>query len=301
MKRLPSNLDDYIRAPQQITAPKGGRRLSVIPLPDEPLPIFSIITVVFNGAKTLERTMLSVFDQTFPDYEYIIIDGGSADGTLELIKRYETRIALWISEKDMGISDAFNKGIALAKGQIIGIINADDWYDPRALEYVANQYQQSPGGLYHAKLQYWNQQLKKEYVFSADDSKIHLMPTVNHSTLFVDRSVYEQIGLFRLDYRYAMDFEFMARAKNAGFKYFYLDKVTAHMMLDGVSDRIWLKSHLEVYRARLEQGINPIWNLLMTAYLLSLTFIRRSFEGLGLDWLVRFYRERFSVTKKKKS
>ncbi|EKD55550.1 MAG: Glycosyltransferase family 2 protein, partial [uncultured bacterium] len=97
---------------------------------------FSIITVTYNSAKTLETTIKSVIDQSFPYIEYIVVDGGSTDGTLDIIKKYQDKITKWVSEKDGGISDAMNKGIKMASGDIIGIIHADDWYEIGALEKV---------------------------------------------------------------------------------------------------------------------------------------------------------------------
>jgi len=105
-------------------------------LMDKKLPVVSIITIVYNGVRHIEDTIKSVITQTYPNIEYIIIDGNSTDGTQEVIKRYEHKIARWISEKDRGISDAFNKGIAMASGALIGMINADDWYEPDAIASV---------------------------------------------------------------------------------------------------------------------------------------------------------------------
>ena len=88
----------------------------------------SVVTVVYNGAATLERTIQSVLAQDLPDIEYIIVDGGSNDGTLDIIRRYEDRLTYWISEKDQGIYDAMNKGVSLCTGEWVGLINADDAY-----------------------------------------------------------------------------------------------------------------------------------------------------------------------------
>src|SRR5258705_5340519 len=92
-------------------------------------PLVSIITIVYNGEKYIEDSIRSVINQSYKNIEYIIIDGGSSDNTVSIIKKYEKQIAFWISEKDKGISDAFNKGIAKATGEIIGILNSDDWYE----------------------------------------------------------------------------------------------------------------------------------------------------------------------------
>jgi glycosyltransferase involved in cell wall biosynthesis len=103
-------------------------------------PLVSIITVVFNGERYLEETIKSVINQTYKNIEYIIIDGGSTDNTLNIIKKYEDKIDYWISEKDKGIYDAINKGIKLSRGELIGIINADDYYEIDVLEKVVSIY-----------------------------------------------------------------------------------------------------------------------------------------------------------------
>ena len=114
---------------------QGGKRLNNGYVNSKPL--FSIITVVYNNEKYLEETIKSVVNQKFQNFEYIIIDGGSSDKTLDIIKRYDSQIDYWISEKDKGIYDAFNKGMSLAKGDFIGIVNSDDTYFDNALEIIA--------------------------------------------------------------------------------------------------------------------------------------------------------------------
>lgn len=89
----------------------------------------SIVTVSYNAAKTIEQTIKSVINQTYSNIEYIVIDGGSTDGTVDIIRKYEDRIAYWVSEPDGGIFDAMNKGIKVATGEVVGIINSDDWYE----------------------------------------------------------------------------------------------------------------------------------------------------------------------------
>ena len=96
----------------------------------------SIITVVLNGEKTLERTIKSVINQSYKNFEHIVIDGGSTDGTIKILKKYSKKISYWKSEKDKGIYDAMNKGIKKSKGNIIGILNSDDYYLKNALKIV---------------------------------------------------------------------------------------------------------------------------------------------------------------------
>ncbi|HLI93939.1 MAG TPA: glycosyltransferase, partial [Puia sp.] len=102
-------------------------------------PMVTIITIVYNGEKHIAETMESVGGQTYPNIEYIIVDGGSTDNTLSIVDRFKDKVTHVISERDRGISDAFNKGIRMAKGGIIGIINADDWYEKDAVEKIVGR------------------------------------------------------------------------------------------------------------------------------------------------------------------
>ena len=104
-------------------------------------PKISVITVVKNNKKDIERNINSVLNQTYKNYEHIIIDGKSEDGTLEVIRKYQNKISYWISQKDDGLYDAMNKGLDLAKGDIIGILNSDDIYYENALEYVKQYFE----------------------------------------------------------------------------------------------------------------------------------------------------------------
>src|SRR5450432_1041994 len=145
-------------------------------------PLISIITIVFNGERHLEQTIQSVLDQTYSNLQYIIIDGGSTDQTINIIKKYEKDIYFWISEKDKGISDAFNQGIARATGDIIGIINADDWYEPTAIERVA-------GEMCEADICYGDNQLWKhersEIIQKGNLKLLSKEMTINHPTVFM--------------------------------------------------------------------------------------------------------------------
>ena len=105
--------------------------------------LVSIITVVYNGEKHIEQSIKSVLAQTYSNIEYIIIDGVSTDGTLDIVRKYEPKITQVISEKDTGIYNAMNKGLAMANGDVIAILNADDYYYPETIETVINQFKQS--------------------------------------------------------------------------------------------------------------------------------------------------------------
>ena len=162
-------------------------------------PLISIITVVLNSVETIERTINSIINQSFADYEYIIIDGGSNDGTLDIIRKYSNYISFWISESDKGIYDAMNKGIAHAKGQYIGILNSDDWYVTNSLSAVANQIQNNPNIdiIYGNVLGYYSE--SNIVVANSDHTKLCKGNSIGHSAAFVRKECYLK-RVFTTDY-----------------------------------------------------------------------------------------------------
>jgi glycosyltransferase involved in cell wall biosynthesis len=261
-------------------------------------PLVSIITAVFNGKRNIEQTIQSVLNQTYGSIEYIIIDGGSTDGTLDIIRRYDAKIAYWISEPDKGIGDAFNKGIAVSTGEIIGIINADDWYCANAVEIIVTEFIKNGECIYHAKLQYWDSGMNPYYVFSGDDNKILSRGTINHPTVFVPKKIYEETGLFNVNFRNAVDYEWLIRAKLQGKRFCYIDKVIANMRLEGKSDRKWMNNYIEIFRARDLHGMSRARNFLLFLEMMAITIVRKFFEHIGLHGAVRFYRKYFSIARK---
>ncbi|MEZ4699373.1 MAG: glycosyltransferase family 2 protein [Rhodothermales bacterium] len=177
---------------------------------------FSIITVTFNAAATLERTLRSVLRQTPPhDIEYLIVDGGSKDGTLDLVRRYADRLAGWTSEPDRGIYDAMNKGIARATGDWVGLVNADDWLAPDALSTVAEAVARRPdAGVIVGGLVRVTEDGAMGTVVPPPARFSCLQPN-NHPATFVRRDVYERLGGFDLRYAISADLEFILRAQRA--------------------------------------------------------------------------------------
>jgi glycosyltransferase involved in cell wall biosynthesis len=261
-------------------------------------PLLSIITVTLNAAETLDRTIQSVINQTHNCLEYIIIDGGSKDRTVDIIKKYNHRIDHWISEPDQGISDAFNKGISCAHGEIIGILNASDWYELDAALTITRVFKQRPDvDVVCGWLQYWRDG-RRDYVFTSNPNQIMKEMTVNHPTMFVRRSVYEKLGTFRIDFRYAMDYEFVLRLVMAGVQVVSLDRILAHMQYEGLTSQNWKKTFAEVKRAKVEHLHKP---LAAEGYywLQCARFrVRLASERVGLDAVIRLFRRRFSLLKK---
>ncbi len=178
------------------------------------MPLVTVITVVLNGAQHLEQTIKSVLGQTYRNIEYIIIDGGSTDGTLDIIKKYGDSIDYWVSEPDKGIYDAMNKGIRLATGEIIGIINSDDYYLDGAIEIIVAAATREPAtGIFHADLRFEKNNGMSEIWRSKENlrrSDFYHMP-VNHPTVFVRSGCYKNYGLFDTKYRVAADYELIIR------------------------------------------------------------------------------------------
>lgn len=206
----------------------------------------SIITVVLNGAATIERNLDSIADQRtcHIEIEHILIDGGSTDGTLELIQQRRNQIEVLISEPDNGLYDAMNKGIRLARGDIIGILNADDYYaNSQVLNEVSQIFQSQDVDAVFGDLEYFNQRsqitptrLYRSAHFKPEKLSRGLMPA--HPTLFLRKSVYDRFGLFKPEYKIAGDFDFIARIfKDGALKYEYVPRILTRMQSGGVSTR----------------------------------------------------------------
>jgi len=263
-----------------------------------PSPLISIITVVFNGEKYIRQTILSVLNQSYTNIEYIIIDGGSTDKTLDIIREYDHVIDYWISEPDCGISHAFNKGITLSTGKIIGLINADDWYSPDALKKVVECHRIYPTHILHGDLQFWTDESEKSYVFHGNSDLIPYRSSINHPTVFVPRLVYEHVGLYNLKYSMAMDLEWLGRAKRSGVLFFHIGVILANMRRGGLSDRSWFASYWESAKARHDLQVPVIHNVLLLLQAAILTLSRKFLETAGLNGIIHLYRNKYSIGKK---
>ena len=199
--------------------------------------LVSVLTPCYNSAKTIEKTLECIEKQTYQNIEYIIVDGGSTDGTLELIKQHRSRLPeqfTLISEKDQGIYDAMNKGIGLAKGQLIGIVNSDDWYEEDTIEQVVKNYQRNAYEVvYGMQRTYLNGKEKATFIYHHDFLPEQM---ITHPTCFVTRDAYKELGAFDLKYRSAADYDLMLRfyeSKRVVFTPVY--QVLSNFQLGGMS------------------------------------------------------------------
>ncbi len=210
----------------------------------------SVITVVLNGAETIEKTIRSVLEQDYPDIEYIIIDGGSEDGTIDIIKKYEKRIACFVSEPDNGIYYAMNKGIERATGDIIGIINSDDWYEPGCFKTVAADFEEHDNDIVYGDLNRIGENgIEKREL--RELKYLCLGMVLPHPTVFVKKSVYGKIGLFDTSYKIAADYDFLLRCYMAGVRFGYIPETLADFTLGGISVK-----HLEYARKEESQIVS---------------------------------------------
>jgi glycosyltransferase involved in cell wall biosynthesis len=214
-------------------------------------PLISVITVCFNSEKYLEETIKSVINQSYSNIEYIIVDGGSTDGTLNVIRKYEKYISKWISEPDDGIYDAMNKGIKMSNGELIGILNSDDWYEKDAINRVIDFYfQKKEPGIIHGKLNiYQNENFVKTK--SPDLSAEAKINFAWHPTCFVPKKIYNKNGLFKKNYKVAADSEFLLRLKKNNVNFYFLNFPITNFRLGGASDNTW-KHSLESFKVHKE-------------------------------------------------
>ena len=216
-------------------------------IPDKPL--VSIITVCLNSETHLEQTIQSVIAQTYNNIEYLIIDGGSTDKTLEIVTRYNSFIAYWKSEYDNGIFDAMNKGISFATGAWIGIINSDDWYHVNALQWIVEAAGSYPDvDVFHGNMRV--ETAPGEYTISSGSHESLLDNfRLRHPTCFVRKDIYHD---HRFDTRFSVnaDYELFLKLYHEGKKFCYLSKPIAYFRRTGMSNRPSLSATLDRYKIR---------------------------------------------------
>ncbi len=225
----------------------------------------SLLTVSFNSAATIGDTIRSVREQTHNNIEYIVVDGQSKDSTLDIVRNAGNVVTRWISEPDHGIYDAMNKAIRLATGDVVGIINSDDFYaTPQILSSVADAFSDPSVDAVFGDLVVVDPQNLGKVVRRYSSARWNpekfawgFMPA--HPTFFVRRKFYEEIGLFKTDYRIAADYELLIRFLFVNrLRYRYLPLTMVHMRRGGVSSRGLMSNIIlnrEILRACKENGI----------------------------------------------
>lgn len=229
---------------------EGGLRLQgKIKAGETGRPLISIITIVKNNP-SLSRTLQSVKSQTYCNVEHIIIDGKSTDGTIAMIKANEQHIDYWCSEADAGIYHAMNKGIKLAKGDVIGILNAGDTYEPHTCAVIANAYQ--PGfRLFHSLTRFW----KDDKCIEVCGTTVHQLnkSMISHPGSFINKIVYEQFGGYDESYKSAADYDYFIKLSQLkAVSFHFLEEILANFYVGGMS--FSKQSALETYKIQYKYG-----------------------------------------------
>jgi acetyltransferase-like isoleucine patch superfamily enzyme len=226
----------------------GLRTQGLFKLNQESKPLVTVITIVFNGQSTIEKTIMSVLNQTYDNVEYIVIDGGSTDKTLEIIRKYDHKIDYWISEKDEGIADAWNKGLKLATGRFVGLLNADDQYSLSNVESIVSEFNKLLGktAILYGKALFLdaNDQIVGVNNKIFDEKKLVRGMGFMHTTCFCPLSLYKNIGLFSRSYTIAVDTSFLIACYKNKIPFIKANVLT-YMRKGGVSDRNRIKAYNE--------------------------------------------------------
>lgn len=211
--------------------------------------LVTILTPCFNSEETIEKTLECIENQTYKNIEYIIVDGGSKDKTLDIIEKHRSKLPqklTVISEKDRGIYDAMNKGIRMAQGKLIGIVNSDDWYENDTIENVVNAYQgQQYEVVYGMQRTFLNGKEKATFIYHHDFLSQQM---ITHPTCFVTKDTYKKFGVFDLQYQSAADYDFMLRLyQTKQVTFTPVMKVLSNFQLGGMSSsQVGVQENLQV-------------------------------------------------------
>jgi glycosyltransferase involved in cell wall biosynthesis len=221
------------------------------------IPFATIITVCYNSSATIERTILSVLNQSCDFFEYIIIDGKSTDGTLDIIKKHEAVFKnkgisfTWISEPDKGMYDAMNKGINIAKGEYIAILNSDDWYEFNTIQTVYNTYKVNRDiDIFYGIVRYWkNNEILLIHCYGHKFLHEGMIP---HPTCFISKDTYKKYGMYDLTYKSASDYDLLLKMRKCDF--FLIPQIITNFCWGGVSTTL-LRNDIETQVIRKKYNI----------------------------------------------
>lgn len=248
-------------------------------------PRISVITIAYNSAKTIDKTINSVLNQNYDDLEYIIIDGGSTDGTVDIIKEYGSHISYWVSEEDEGISDAFNKGIKVATGDLIGILNSDDQYLPGALKIVADNYEDGTD-VYRGSILI-HEEGKSDYTYepSMRFGMLPLKVNVCHLPTFISQKAYAKYGNYDTNFKLAMDLDLLRRFYRKGAKFKKIDAVLGRFNVGGLSTEAGIQRGFdERKKVILNNGGNLFWILIYDVYLFCVHILKSGLNFFNLNY-----------------
>lgn len=234
---------------------EGGLRVrgKVVPAGSD-MPMVSVVTVVRNGESDLQKTMDSVFSQDYENLEYIVIDGASNDGTLDIIKRNENRIHYWRSEQDSGIYQAMNKGIGLCSGSIIGLINSSDEYEAGIVTEIVRAHRRSPGAILYGPAIFCEEN-GKCYIWGCPIERLLDKLMIPHASVFVPAAIYLK-RKFDESYVISGDFDFLLKCYLQKEEFVLLPRIISTVKRGGVSDKLKDLNEKELRRISLRNGVD---------------------------------------------
>lgn len=233
-------IDDYLKAPAHPLRQTGGRRSTIKRGSDPERPLVTVITIVLNRKETLPQTIMSVLSQSYPNIEYIVIDGGSTDGTLDAMDQFGEKIDLWISEPDRGTSDAFNKGLSLARGEFIFGLSSDDWIGADFIELAVKALLRTGADFVFGNMaMYTNGNLVSLIEPDKDYAKSLMSgnPRFNYPCMVIKREWFLNVGLIDMTYKIAGDYEWLLRFHQHGGKGHCEKLLTVHRTTGGTGGR----------------------------------------------------------------
>lgn len=243
---------------------------------------FSVITVCYNSEKTIEKTLQSIKDQTYRNIEYIIIDGGSTDKTLDIVDKYKEIVDKLVSEPDNGIYDAMNKGLSLATGDYIGFLNSDDYYTNGIFEeYSSYLVNHKNIDFVYCDTIFFNNEKSWTYNYPSFNTKKfdkHLMKynPFCHQTLYVKNKIFNQIGCFDTSFKIAADYDFFLRLRKNVNSYQgkYIPIIGCYFNMTGASSQFF-QSRVEDVRCRVNNGYHPIFSWYIFCKLSLFYFVQK--------------------------
>ena len=247
-------------------------------------PKISIVTIAYNCEKEIEETILSVINQKYAKKEYIVVDGASKDGTMNVVNKYRDKIDVVISEPDKGRSDAFNKGIAHASGDYIVMMNAGDLLAEDALSKFARNY--VPGyDVIKGNTIRWNE----ETGFKSIEHPVIHYPAIPfnflicHQSTYISKVAYERYGDYGLDYHVAMDFDLMLRFTQQGATFRKIDEDLAVFRMGGISQTAGKRRYEEMKKAMLTNGHSKLDTIIFMTYIHLRTGVRNLLNKINPD------------------
>lgn len=242
-------------------------------------PKISIVTVVKNSEDTIEATIQSVINQSYKNFEYIIIDGASSDSTLIIINKYSNHIFKVISEPDNGIYEAINKGIKIATGDLIGILNSDDRYFSNSLSIVADNYQKEIilSGyciVANGSADQLSNREGKRFQKVKPINRLRYRMAIDHPAMFVPIEYYKKLGLYDINYTISSDYKWTANAWKNGVKFRIIDEPLVLFSRGGISDNNWIISSKENKSIHNELSLLPSYKARLYFIYRILNFIK---------------------------